>query len=213
MWSWSHSCFTFSKTKDTNWAELQATCTGLVERFSAFGTRRRHTWFKEWFVAHIISSRKEKYALANVEVESSKFSLNQDSKGVPLVAQWVKDLVLPLQQLRLLLWCRFHPWPGNSHMLQVQPTTPSQPLPTPQNTQRWSRSCLAFHSNPWIGPSWVCYEEKTLRRNSQVGSHLWGHCNAYTSPDNDWITHRSPTDRVSYLGASKNEFGTDSKAK
>ena len=27
--------------------------------------------------------------------------------------QWVKDLVLSLQQLRLLLWLRFDPWPGN----------------------------------------------------------------------------------------------------
>ena len=30
--------------------------------------------------------------------------------------QQVKDLVLSLQQLRLLLWLRFDPWPGNLHM-------------------------------------------------------------------------------------------------
>ena len=33
------------------------------------------------------------------------------------MAQWVKDLVLSLQQLVLLLWHRFDPWPGNFHML------------------------------------------------------------------------------------------------
>ena len=32
------------------------------------------------------------------------------------MAQWVKDLVLSLQQLMWLLWCRFDPWPGNFHM-------------------------------------------------------------------------------------------------
>ena len=37
------------------------------------------------------------------------------------VAQQVKDLVLSLQWLRSLLWHGFNPWPGNFHMLQVQP--------------------------------------------------------------------------------------------
>ena len=41
--------------------------------------------------------------------------------GSSLVAQWVKDLVLSLQQLRSLLWCGFHPWPRNFCMLWVQP--------------------------------------------------------------------------------------------
>ena len=36
-----------------------------------------------------------------------------------LVVQWVKDLVLSLQWLGLLLWCRLDPW--LVHMLQVQP--------------------------------------------------------------------------------------------
>ena len=35
----------------------------------------------------------------------------------PMVAQWVKELVLSLQQLRSLLQDGFDPWPGNSHML------------------------------------------------------------------------------------------------
>ena len=38
-----------------------------------------------------------------------------------LVAQQVNDLVMSLLQLRLLLWLRFNPRPGNFHMLWVQP--------------------------------------------------------------------------------------------
>ena len=34
-----------------------------------------------------------------------------------LVVQWVKYLVLSLQQLRLLLWYRSNPWPRNFHVL------------------------------------------------------------------------------------------------
>lgn len=37
------------------------------------------------------------------------------------MAQWVKDLVLSLQQLGMLLWHGFHPWPGTFHMPWVQP--------------------------------------------------------------------------------------------
>ena len=29
------------------------------------------------------------------------------------MAQWIKDLVLSLQQLGLQLWCGFDPWPRN----------------------------------------------------------------------------------------------------
>ena len=32
-----------------------------------------------------------------------------------LVAQWVEDLELSLQQLKLLLWLRFDTWPRNLH--------------------------------------------------------------------------------------------------
>ena len=37
------------------------------------------------------------------------------------MAQWVKDLVPSLQQLGLLLWRRFNPWPKDFHMPQAQP--------------------------------------------------------------------------------------------
>ena len=36
--------------------------------------------------------------------------------GVPWCRIKVKDLALSPQQLWLLLWHRFHPWPGNFHM-------------------------------------------------------------------------------------------------
>ena len=39
----------------------------------------------------------------------------KEFSGSSLVAQWVKDSALSL------LWCRFNPWPGNFHMLQVGP--------------------------------------------------------------------------------------------
>ena len=37
------------------------------------------------------------------------------------MAQWVKDPVLPQLWHRLQLWLEFDPWPGNFHMLQMQP--------------------------------------------------------------------------------------------
>ena len=37
------------------------------------------------------------------------------------MAEGIKDLVLSLQQPRSLLWCEFHPWPGNFHMPHAQP--------------------------------------------------------------------------------------------
>ena len=38
-----------------------------------------------------------------------------------LVSQWVKDLVLFLQQLGSLLCSGFDPWPGNFYMAWIQP--------------------------------------------------------------------------------------------
>ena len=37
------------------------------------------------------------------------------------MVQWVKNLVLSLQQLGSLLWHGFHPWPRNFHIPQAQP--------------------------------------------------------------------------------------------
>ena len=41
--------------------------------------------------------------------------------GVPTVVQWVKDLAFLQLWHRSQLWLRFAPWPGNFHMLWVQP--------------------------------------------------------------------------------------------
>ena len=38
-----------------------------------------------------------------------------------LMAHQAKDPVLSLQWLGSLLWCGFHPWPRNFHMLRVWP--------------------------------------------------------------------------------------------
>ena len=47
--------------------------------------------------------------------------LQNVSPGSSLVAQWVKDLTLLLQQLRWQLWCMFNPWSGNFCMLWMGP--------------------------------------------------------------------------------------------
>ena len=36
------------------------------------------------------------------------------------MVQWLKDLMLSLQWLGLLLWHRFHPWPGNFCLLNLK---------------------------------------------------------------------------------------------
>ena len=59
-----------------------------------------------------------------VELERDRFDhltprndkLNREGRGCSLVAQRVKDPVLPLQQLKCLLWHGFDPWPGNFRM-------------------------------------------------------------------------------------------------
>ena len=47
-----------------------------------------------------------------------------------LVAQWVKDLVLSLQQLELLLWHGFNAWPQNCHMPHARGTAKQTKKPT-----------------------------------------------------------------------------------
>lgn len=43
--------------------------------------------------------------------------------GISLMAQRAKDLGLSLQGFRLLFWCRFDRWPGNSCLLRAWPKT------------------------------------------------------------------------------------------
>ena len=53
--------------------------------------------------------------------ERARISDKEYKPGEFLVVQWVNDPALPQLWLRLLLWCGFYPWPGNFHMLWVQP--------------------------------------------------------------------------------------------
>ena len=52
---------------------------------------------------------------------ASSVGLQADPPWSSLVAQWVKDLELSLQQLRLLLGHGFDAYSGNFHMLQACP--------------------------------------------------------------------------------------------
>jgi len=49
----------------------------------------------------------------------------KEARGVPVLAQWVKDLALSLQQLRMLLRCSFDPWSGivGWGLFDLQPVT------------------------------------------------------------------------------------------
>ena len=50
-----------------------------------------------------------------------KLSSEEMDNRNSFLVQWVKDLVLSMQQLGLLLWHKFDPWPRNFHMPQVWP--------------------------------------------------------------------------------------------
>lgn len=49
------------------------------------------------------------------------FITKKRAQKVPLVAQRVKGLMLPLKSLGSLPWCRFDPWPWNLCMPREQP--------------------------------------------------------------------------------------------
>ena len=71
------------------------------------------------------------------------------------MAQWVKDLVLSLQWLGSLLWCRFDPWPGSIHMLQSQPQTEKKIRFTVYITLTFTRQALFPVSFPSIKVNYV----------------------------------------------------------
>ena len=60
-------------------------------------------------------------------VSGHSFVLRAQLLRCSLVVQQVKDLPFSLQQLGLLLWCRFNSCPGNFVMLQAQPKSKSKP--------------------------------------------------------------------------------------
>ena len=64
------------------------------------------------------------------------------------MAQWVKDPALSLQQLGLLLWHGFDPWPGNFRMPQVRPKKKSPKLEIHSGTKvshKDINSILSYH--------------------------------------------------------------------
>ena len=63
---------------------------------------------------------------ANIPAEISKEEFKAITIWHSLVVQQVKDPMLSLQQLGVLLWHGFDPWPGNLHMPQVWPNKVKQ---------------------------------------------------------------------------------------
>ena len=81
------------------------------------------------------------------------------SRSFP-VAQQVKDLELSLQQLRLLMWCKVSPWPGNFHMpwvWQKKKERKKSPIPI-----------VDLSISPFSSISFVSY---VLKLCSQVPTH------------------------------------------
>ena len=58
---------------------------------------------------------EENYSENSKPPPQKKIKFKRRSRS-SLVTQWVKDLVLSLQQLESLLWCRFDLWLGNYNM-------------------------------------------------------------------------------------------------
>ena len=70
------------------------------------------------------------------------------------MVQWVNDLVLSLQWLGLLLWCRFDPWSGNFHI--------SQAWPKKKIKKNYLKTWQYFH---W---SWNTSEENIFRPENRL---------------------------------------------
>ena len=86
------------------------------------------TWRKTWFPGqlskgHVVLEQPCVHLEENeVGLLTHTIGQNENSKWIgSLVTQWVKDPLLSLQQLGLLLWRGFCPWPGNFHMPQALP--------------------------------------------------------------------------------------------
>ena len=64
--------------------------------------------------------------------------------------QWVKDPALSLQQLRLLLWLGFKPWPGNFHMPWEHPKQKKQKIHINISSLRFS---VIFENTRVLNPN------------------------------------------------------------
>lgn len=66
------------------------------------------------------------------------FITKKRAQKVPLVAQRVKGLMLPLKSLGSLPWCRFDPWPWNLCMPRAQPNRKKKKeVPVFNRRQSW----------------------------------------------------------------------------
>ena len=70
----------------------------------------------------LLYSRKlTEYCKPTIMAKAKIIKKEKSSMWSSLVVQSAKDLVLLLQQPRLLLWHGFDPWPGNFHMPWARP--------------------------------------------------------------------------------------------
>ena len=89
------------------WFVFTLGCLGCTEIFTI-------NVIKHMYVSKRVCTSMSQVILSHPEV------VTMFSREFP-VAHWDKDLVLSVQCLGLLLWCRLDPCPGNFHMLQAWP--------------------------------------------------------------------------------------------
>ena len=85
------------------------------------------------------------------------------------MVQWVKDPALSLQQLRLLLWLGFDPWPRNFHRLRM-----------------WPKKITVFYTSSGIVLKYATEEVLTGYMTIQIKSRGEGAKRGYSS--GDWKT-------------------------
>ena len=79
--------------------------------------------------------------------------------GVCTVAQSVKNLALPQLWHRSQLQLRFDPWPGNFHMLRMQPetTTTHTKIKSPLKSSEAGWDQILIWNSVWAAWPWVSY--------------------------------------------------------
>ena len=88
-------------------------CTDRYQKTDIHSKQRAWECFAEVKIFPKSYFSEEKWWHASLKEKFKKWT-----KGSS-VAQWVKDPVLSLQQLKLLLWCMFNLWPENFYMQWV----------------------------------------------------------------------------------------------